>query len=154
MVSVHRRCFFYLDSWSRKAYVIFRRFKQVSRLYIKFTHETNKEDIAFLDLKVKSLDGKISTDLFLKSTGRHQFLHYASSHSEHTKRLIVFSQALRVSRICSYGSDFARHLGNMKSWFSKRGFPPDLVEGETKEVKFIPNVNSRTRGKSLGSHLS
>ena len=27
---------------------------------IKFTHETNKEDIAFLDLKVKLFNGKIS----------------------------------------------------------------------------------------------
>ena len=69
---------------------------------IKFTHETNKEDIVFLDLQVKLLDGKKSTDLFVKSTDRHQFLHYTSSHPEQAKRLIVFSQALRVSRICSY----------------------------------------------------
>ena len=81
---------------------------------IKFTHKTNKEDIAFLDLKVKLLDSKISTYLFVKSTDRHQFLHYTSSHPEHTKRSIVFSQALRVSRMCSYEFDFVRHLGNMK----------------------------------------
>ena len=30
---------------------------------IKFTHESNKEHIAFLDMKVKLLDDKISTDL-------------------------------------------------------------------------------------------
>ena len=81
---------------------------------IKFTHKTNKEDIAFLDLKVKLLDSKISTYLFVKSTDHHQFLHYTSSHPEHTKRSIVFSQALRVSRMCSYEFDFVRHLGNMK----------------------------------------
>ena len=38
---------------------------------VKFTHETNKQDIAFLELKIKLLDGKSSTDLFFKSTGRH-----------------------------------------------------------------------------------
>ena len=38
---------------------------------IKFTHETNKEYIAFLDSKFKLLDGKISTDLFVKSTDHH-----------------------------------------------------------------------------------
>ena len=32
---------------------------------IKFIHETNKEDIAFLDLKVKLLHSKLFTDLFL-----------------------------------------------------------------------------------------
>ena len=42
---------------------------------IKFTQEINKEDIAFLDLKVKFLDGKISTDLFVKFTDRQQFFY-------------------------------------------------------------------------------
>ena len=95
------------------------------------------------------MDGKISTGLFVKSTDCHQFLHYTSSHPKHTKRSIVFSKALRVSRICSYESDFVRHYGNMKSWFLKTGCPPDLVEGETKKVKSVPNVNNRNRGKSI-----
>ena len=32
--------------------------------------------------------------------------------------------------------------------FEKR-MPPDLVEGETNKVKFIPNVNNRNKGKSI-----
>ena len=56
---------------------------------------------------------------------------------------------LRVSRICSYESNFVRHLGNMKSWFSERGYPSDLVESEMKIVKFIPNVNNWSRSKSI-----
>ena len=116
---------------------------------IKFTNETDKKDIAFLDLKVKLLDRKIFPDLFVKSTDHLQFLHYTSSHPEHSKRSKAFIQALRVSRIYSCESDFVRHLGNMKSWFSKRGHTPDLIEGKTKKVKFIPNVNNRNRGKSI-----
>ena len=99
--------------------------------------------------KVKSLDAKISTDLLVKSTDRHQFLHYTSSHPEYTKCSIVFSQALRVSRICSYNSDFVRHLGNMKSWFSEREYHSDLVVSETKKVTFSPNVDNSNRGKSV-----
>ena len=95
------------------------------------------------------MDGKISSDLFVKSTYCHQFLHYTFSHPEHTKRSTVFSQPPRVSRICSYGYGFVRHLGNMKSWFSKREYPSDLVESETKKVKFTPNVNNRNKGKSI-----
>ena len=100
---------------------------------MKFTHEANKECITFLGLKIKLLDGKISTDQFVKSTDRHQFLHYTSSYPEHTKRSTVFSQALRISKICSCESDFVRHLGNMKWWFLERGYPLDLVESETKK---------------------
>ena len=130
-----------------------RRLKQ-SHPNIKFIHETNKEDIAFLDLKVKLLDGKISTYQFLKSTDGHQFLHYTSLHPEHTKRSIVFSQTPRVSRICFYESNFVRHLGNMKLWFSEKGYPSDLVESKTKKVKLIPILTIGTEVNLLkGSHL-
>ena len=94
------------------------------------------------------MDGKISTERFVKSTDHHLFLHYTSSHPEYTKRSTVFSQALRISRIFSCESDFVRHLGNMKSWFLERGYPSDLVESETKKVKFT-NVNNRNIGKSV-----
>ena len=47
---------------------------------IKFTHESNKEHIPFLDLNVKLSGNKLSTDLYIKSTDRHQYPHYTSSH--------------------------------------------------------------------------
>ena len=44
-----------------------------------------------LDLNVRLSVGKISTELYVKPTDRHQFLHYKSSHPGHTKRSMVFS---------------------------------------------------------------
>ena len=76
---------------------------------------TSEENVAFLDLKVKLKQGKIETDLHVKSTDRHQYLHYTSSHPEHTKRSIVFSQSLRVGRICSQAEDFRKHTTEMRS---------------------------------------
>ena len=117
---------------------------------IKFSHEVNKESIHFLDRNIRLSDGNISTDFYVKPTDRHQFLHYTSSHPDHTKRSIVFSQALRVSRTCSEKSDFLKHLEKMKSWFSVRGYPEYLVESEMKKVKFeSKNKNTKNRGKSL-----
>ena len=52
---------------------------------LKFTRESRKESLPFLDLKVKLAKGKISTDLYVKDTDRHQYLHYTSSHPNHTK---------------------------------------------------------------------
>ena len=85
--------------------------------HLKFTHKSSKESIQFLDLSVMLSNGKLPTDLYIKSTDRHQFLHYTSSHPDHTKRSIIYSQALRISRIWSNKSDFLKHLENMKSWF-------------------------------------
>ena len=53
----------------------------------------------FLDLIIKLTDGKIVTDLYCKPTDSHQYLQYDLSYTEHlnhTKRLIVFSQTLRL----------------------------------------------------------
>ena len=73
---------------------------------IKFTHESNKKHIPFLDLNMKLSGNKLSTDLYIKSTDSPRYLHYMSSHPEHTKKSAVYSQALRMSRICSEEKDF------------------------------------------------
>ena len=57
----------------------------------KFTHEFNKENIPFLDLKVSFSGGQLITDMHIKPTNKHQYLHYTSPHPAHTKRSIVFS---------------------------------------------------------------
>ena len=103
---------------------------------IKFTHEFNKESIPFLNLKVSFSGGQLTTDLHIKSTDKHQCLHYTSSHPDHTKSSIVFRHALRVSRICSNKTDFERHLDDLKSWFQARGYPKHLVQKEMNKVRF------------------
>ena len=72
------------------------------------------KDVSFLDLKVSLTKCKLSTDLHIKPTDCHQYLHYSSGHPEHTKRSIVYSQLLCVSRICSRENDFNQHKSNMK----------------------------------------
>ena len=45
---------------------------------LKFTSVSSEENVAFLDLKIKLKQGKIETDLHVKSTDRHQYLDYTS----------------------------------------------------------------------------
>ena len=71
------------------------------------------------------------------------------SHPDHTEHSIVFSQALRVSRIFSKKSDFLKHLEKMKSRFLVRGYPKDLIESEMKKVKFTLKIRNTKTGKSL-----
>ena len=75
---------------------------------IKFTHESNKQHIPLLDLNMNLSGNKLSTDQYIKLTDRPQYLHYTSSHPEHTKKSVVYSQALKLSRICSEEKDFKR----------------------------------------------
>ena len=89
---------------------------------LSFTYEASKNCIPFLDLKVKLIDGKLETDLYMKPTDCHQYLHYLSSHPQHSKRSIIYSQTLHVNRLCSLEKDFNYHKLNMKEWFIKRGY--------------------------------
>ena len=105
-------------------------------LTLSLFHQSNKEHIPFLDLNVKLSGNKLSSDLYIKSTDRHQHLHYMYSHPEHTKKSVVYSQALRLSRIFSEEKDFEKHTCEMKWWLSQRGYPQKLIETGNSKVKF------------------
>ena len=70
---------------------------QVNRFHltIKFTAEYLKQEVNFLDVNIKLID------LFLKHTDKNHFLDPASSHHYHCKKGILYSQAIRLDRICS-----------------------------------------------------
>ena len=107
---------------------------------LRFTYESSEKRISFLDLIMTVSEQK------LKTTDRHQCLHYASSHPEHTKRSVVFSQTLRISRLCSEENDFKNYRSQMKSWFLKRGYPEKLIENEMRKVKFGKEGIKKAKG--------
>ena len=63
---------------------------------------------------VSLLDNKVSTDLYIKPTDRLQYLHYSSSHPDHTQKSIVYSQTLSLNRICSVEPGFVQHKKEME----------------------------------------
>ena len=55
---------------------------------LNFSYESSKKEIAFLDSEVNLFENK--------QTDTHQYLDYTSSHPDHTKKSIVYSQTLDV----------------------------------------------------------
>lgn len=115
-----------------------------------FSYGSNKENINFLDLAVHLSNGKLVTVLYTKPTDCHQYLHYTSSHLEHTKRSVVFRQTLSVSRICSLEKDFQRHEEEMKSCFLRCRYLIKIIENEMKKVKFSNFSNQKNESDSKG----
>ena len=66
---------------------------------IKFTAEWSKTKINFLDVTVSLENGKIKTDLNVKSTDTYQHLHSSSCHPYHCKKGIPYGQMLGLYRI-------------------------------------------------------
>ena len=74
------------------------------------------------------------TDLYCKPTDRHQFLEFNSAHPIHSKKSIVYSQGLRIKRLCCKKVTFEKHLESLRSWFGKRGYPKRLVDNQIRRV--------------------
>jgi len=97
---------------------------------IKFTHKYSRDCIEFLDVLVAREGDKIETDLFVKETDTHQFLHFSSCHPFHTKKGIPYSQALRMRRICSTNESFSKRTSDLKDWLYARGYEKTLVDSQ------------------------
>ena len=74
--------------------------------------------------------------MYFQPTDRHQYLHYLSAHPYHTEKPVVFSQTLRISKLCSSEKRFEYHGEEMKSRFTKRVYPENLIRSEINKVKF------------------
>ena len=97
---------------------------------LRFTHESSRDKISFLDVTISNDNGIFSSDLYCKPTDCHQFLDFGSSHPLHIKKSIVYSQALRIKRLCSSQRDFEKYLPEIRSWFCNRNYPETVVDKE------------------------
>ena len=95
MPHIHWWNFLYMDALWRKSEQFFESVNEFY-LWIKFTYESNKENIVFSFTKVSLKSGKVITDLYVKPTDCHQYLEYLLAH----KNSFVFSQTLCISRLC------------------------------------------------------
>ena len=85
-------------------------------LTTKFTAEYSKEEVNFLDLNIKLIDGELRTDLFLKPADTHQFSDPTSSHPYHCKKGIPYGQALRFNRIFLDNANFDQRCNDFEKW--------------------------------------
>ena len=89
---------------------------------LKFTCEYSHEKINYLDVQVIVREGKLITDLHVKQTDSHQYLDPSSCHPCHCTKLIPYSQALRINRICSENISFDVWYNELEEWLIKRNY--------------------------------
>ena len=77
---------------------------------IKFTIESSKTSINFLDIHISVNDYKISTDIYHKPTDSQQYVHFKSCHPPHTKQNIPFNLARRICTIVADKEQRKRRL--------------------------------------------
>ena len=67
-------------------------------------------------LVIRCGEKKLTTDLYVKPTDSHQYLHASSCHVFHAKAYIPYSQACQLNKICSEGSFFDKRCNELESW--------------------------------------
>ena len=67
---------------------------------LKFTLEISESSVSFLDILISINGSRLTTSVFYKPTDSHSYLLFSSSHPNHTKISIPFSQFLRFHCIC------------------------------------------------------
>ena len=102
---------------------------------LKFTNSISTKEIEFLDVLVINKNGQIETDLYVKKTDTHQYLHSTSCHRYHTKTGIPYGQALRLRRIISNDDKFEERCDDLKNWLLKRGFEEGMVATQIDRAK-------------------
>lgn len=102
---------------------------------LKFTMESDKNKLAFLDVMVIKKECKIITDVFYKITDTKQYLLFDSCHPKHTRNNIPYNLARRLCTIISDAEILDIRLAELKSLLLQRHYPSELIENGITKAK-------------------
>ena len=110
---------------------------------MKFIPELNLKPSAWPPKSVTFLDTKVTvddewcftTDLYVKLTDTHQYLHEDSCHPGDCKRSIPYSQALKICCICSEKSDYLKRNEELTEFLTNQGYEENDVHHKLIEQK-------------------
>ena len=78
---------------------------------------------------------RLETEVFIKPTDSHQYLHKTSFHSNACKKGVPFAQALRLRRICSKNSFFEKRASDLCRVLEERGYKKKYVEEQINRAR-------------------
>ena len=102
---------------------------------VKFKFEFSYQKIEFLDFEIFLMDGKLGTNLFVKPTNKQLYLDFTSSHPEHCKEGIPYSQALRIIERCAKPMDRDANLAQLRTKLEERNYPAALIQKQFGRAK-------------------
>ena len=109
---------------------------------LKFTWEISEASVSFLDILVSINSNALGTSVSYRPTDSHSYLLFSSSHPNHTKQSIPYSQFLRLRRLCSDDKDFETKSSEMRSFFVQRGYPTHLLDTAVQRASSIPRSDT------------
>ena len=123
---------------------------------MKFEKSGSGSQLAYLDLDLTVVDGKMTWELYEKPQSKFNYLAWESAHCHSVHRSVVTGGVVRIWRRCHRESDVLRHVGRFVARLHVRGYPHDEVQrlvdrtiSELKTARQSRRVSS-VRGFSFG----
>ena len=119
---------------------------------IQSTQTISNTSIPFLNVFITLEGRKLSTDLYCKSTDKHQYLYHTSCHPKHTKTSLPYCLALRLLHICSSENLFQQRTNKMLQHLIQRGYKKRCIHDSIKKASLVMReeaLASKTKSKSL-----
>ena len=102
---------------------------------IQFTSEQSDTNCPFLDVMVIKEGRKIKTDLYNKPTDSKRYVHFRSSHPNHTKRNIPYNLARRIAMIVEEKDMRTVRFQELAKNLTKCGYPKSLIKDSIEKYK-------------------
>ena len=95
---------------------------------IRFTSYCHQNEVNFLDMTVRLVNGYLTTDLYTKPVDTHTYLHAISFYQPSLISSLPKAQFIRIPRICTDIKDYKRHASRFVDFFTSRGFKKQAVQ--------------------------
>ena len=87
-----------------------------------------KKKIEFLDILVyKDHNNRLQTILYKKPTEHQNYLHAISAHPLRLKKSILYSQALRIKRVCSTFDEYKKDSNDLVKRFVEKRYKGNII---------------------------
>lgn len=96
-------------------------------LNLKFTLQSDKMSMDFLDVTLMVKDGKVMSKSFRKITAGNTILHYKSCHPKHVRNNIPYGEYIRALCNCSNPVHFSKEAENITNRLKSRGYPKKIL---------------------------
>ena len=132
--------------WTKSVHELERLHSILNNLHtdIKFTLQYSNTEQSFLDVLVKSLNGKIETDIYYKDTDSKQYLLFQSCHPRHTKINIPYNLACRLKTIVSEDNVLRKRMQELESFLVKQNYPVQIVDNGIQKAMSLDRNALRT----------
>ena len=121
---------------------------------IKFTAEISDKEINFLDTTVYKGErfhnqGILDIRTHFKPTETFQYTHFSSCNPHGVRKGLIKGEALRLLRTNSSAKSFYENIYNFKKRLRARGYPHNLIEKITSEVKFTEQKSALQKNNEV-----